>query len=456
MQPENASKSSTPVSGHTVLVEGLTELAKLESELAHHQQDLKQKEASSALSEDDHENSFFLSMDAALSLSKLIDQGCISSEFSYEMAKNIQQAGTELYPDAWHSAFPDGLPPLESLAAGAEVKRNEIAEDRELARLEGLKPITVRVSGRMEYPEDDPLYGTYTIQTTMQLTKSDSITEAVNAVAEAHKNNDWNIRDPKRDYYDEDFGRDMGPIRFYPNAVEIVDKDNVRVMAGHFKSGLTWETPATDQEITRIQEQIHSLKEESSFQRGWDNHETGRKLTEQAQRLETKLTGSDYRDNQEVLAVLEKQAQEQHSRDPEAAYKTEVSQARQQKEDQAGRLEKQLLNQIIEHKAEIKKLEGNRPGLLASSDKKEVWNQSLSSETALLEKKEARLQKVESLHHDMGLNGSRLEQLAVEKVRFEKPGLASARDQSIQEKRMLAGQERMLRQGERKSHSMKI
>lgn len=451
MQPEKILKESTPVSGHTVLLEGLTQLAKLENELSEHLQMFRQKDASASLTNDDRENAFFLSMEAANSLNQLIDQGCISSELSYEMARNVEQAGTQLDPDPWRSDFPGGLPPLEILAANAELKRNDIAEDREQARLEALKPITVNVSGRMEYPEDDSRYGTYTVQTSLQLSKADSITEAVNAVAEAYKNNDWNIRDPKRDYYDEDFGRDMGPVSFSPNAVEIVDKDNVRIIGGHFNSGLTWETPATEKEAVMIKEKISALKEQSGYERGWDNHETGRQLDAEAQRLQTRLTGTAYRDNDQVVALLQKQEQEKLKRNPVLAYNDEVSHVRLFKEMQAERLEKKLHEQIAEHKAAIVNLEDNSPGLLASAVKKDNWKTSLETEQSLLDKKEARLEKVSALHNDMGLNGPKLGQLAVNRVRFHNPELARARDKSLEGQRTQLMKEKQLQQGEKKS-----
>lgn len=224
----------------------------------------------------------------------------------------------------------------------------------------------------------------------------------------------------------------------------------------HAKSGLTWETPATDKEVIQIQEQIQALNKQSSNERGWDNHETGRQLSAEAERLETKLTGTAYRENEEVLTVLQRQAKELQAANPEVAYSTEVSRVRLQKEGQAERLEKQLHEQITEHKSAIENLEDHRPGLLAPAEKKDAWNKSLSSEINLLEKKEARLERVESLHHDMGLNGPKLEKLAVDQVRFNNPELASARDKSLQDKRTHSSQERSMRQAEKQSHGVRI
>lgn len=168
----------------------------------------------------------------------------------------------------------------------------------------------VKVKGEMEYPEDDPVFGTYTKIKIISLIEAVSIREAVNAVIDAENENNWRIRDPEKDYYDDELGRDMGPISFTPNTIEILDRDGDRVLSGDFKSGLKWTNPATEEEMLEISKEISTLRREAYHQGLIDNHGTGRDLYAKADRLNCRLISSKYREHAEVLEVLQRQNDE--------------------------------------------------------------------------------------------------------------------------------------------------
>lgn len=315
----------------------------------------------------------------------------------------------------------------------------------------------VKVNGRLELPEDDPNYHSYFKDASLKFPDAGSITEAVNSVRSAHDNNDWKFRDPQRDYFDSELGRDMGPLSFEPNVVEIFDKENVKVLSGHFQSGLTWESPATEREIKDIDKKVSALRTESIEQRGWDNHATGRRLDTEADRLQTRVTNLKYRNNAEVLTVLENQKKQQLETNPEEAYKACIERAYLSKELQSDRIEAQIIKEIKSHQSVIDNLEKQRPGLLASSSKKKAWGQELQSEKNQVERKQKRLERVENLHHGMGLNSSKLTEMAVAKARFHDPDVANARDRSLQKKRQHESQQkRVMQEGEKKTRTCKF
>ncbi|MFP1883508.1 hypothetical protein ACLEDP_16615 [Lonsdalea quercina] len=341
---------------------------------------------------------------------------------------------------------------MKNLRAEAETRKEITADSTNRSDV-----FKVKVSGRLELPEDDLAYGSYFKNKSLQLNEANSITEAVNLVASAHDNNDWKFRDPNRDYFDSELGRDMGPLSFEPNIVEIFDQENVKVLSGHFKSGLKWESPATERETRDINKKVSALRQEALVQGGWDNHATSRRLDAEADRLETRVTSSKYRNNPEVLTVIENQKKQQLENNPEEAYKECVERAYQSKEEQSKRIEEQIRKEIKSHQAVIEKLETQRPGLLTSSSKKKAWGQALHNEKKQAERKQKRLERVENLHHGMGLSSSKLTEMAVVKARYLDPDVANARDQRLQRKRQHEKQEKkVMQEGEKKTRNCRL
>lgn len=153
----------------------------------------------------------------------------------------------------------------------------------------------IRVIGMTEYPEDDPIYGTYYREEILIVCESSTISGAVKKLARLLETCEWPVRDEDDDYYDSDLGRDCGPLSFSPRFAEVYDRNNRRVLCGDFSNGLTWFRPlTTQQDIATLRAKQRSLCEEAAFEAGWDNYSTARDLRAQATRLEMYLTDKRY------------------------------------------------------------------------------------------------------------------------------------------------------------------
>ncbi|ECA1950203.1 hypothetical protein EJH27_01885 [Salmonella enterica subsp. enterica serovar Virchow] len=153
----------------------------------------------------------------------------------------------------------------------------------------------VRVTGMTEYPEDDPVYGTYELEEILTVCASSTISGAVEQLSHLCESGDWPVRDDEEEYFDSDLGHDCGPLSFSPRFAEIVDRNNRRVLCGDFSCGLTWFKPLTSlQDIATLQAKQCSLRREAAYESGWDNYSTARDLRSQARRLDMYLTDRRY------------------------------------------------------------------------------------------------------------------------------------------------------------------
>ncbi|WP_052118552.1 hypothetical protein [Erwinia oleae] len=153
----------------------------------------------------------------------------------------------------------------------------------------------IRVTGMTEYPEDDPIYGTYYLEETLTVCEFSTISGAVEKLVLLYETDSWPIRDEGEDYYDSDLGHDCGPRSFSPRFAQVYDRQNRRVLCGDFSRGLVWFKPlTTPQDIATLQAKQCSLREEAAFESGWDNYSTARDLRAQATRLEMYLTDKRY------------------------------------------------------------------------------------------------------------------------------------------------------------------
>lgn len=159
----------------------------------------------------------------------------------------------------------------------------------------------VRVIGMTEYPEDDPIYGTYSCEEILTVCESSTISGAVGKLVHIYETDSWPIRDENEDYYDSDLGRDCGPLSFSPRFVAVYDCDNRRVLCGDFSYALVWFKPLmTPRDIATLQAKQCSLREEAAFESGWDNYDTARELRSQATRLDMYLADKRYACLEEV------------------------------------------------------------------------------------------------------------------------------------------------------------
>ncbi|AOM40997.1 hypothetical protein [Xenorhabdus hominickii] len=138
---------------------------------------------------------------------------------------------------------------------------------------------TVLVTGMSEYPEDDPMYGTYQVEKMLTVCKGSTLTKVIRKLNAMLRKNNWPFRGEDVDYYDPDFGRDMGPLSFKPQSVMIYDRYNRKVLGGRIADRVIWARPVTQKtDLDALHKEYIRLKREGSYENGWDNHSTARSL----------------------------------------------------------------------------------------------------------------------------------------------------------------------------------
>lgn len=158
-----------------------------------------------------------------------------------------------------------------------------------------LAPLYISCVGRVEYPEDDPVFGTYCMQDTRALGECRSIPAAI-AIAE-------------RRFAQDDFpSDDEEALRFWPDLFSIADDKQRRVLVGQvWGNAIRWCPPVTsDNEADEVKAEVECLRTEASFEAGWDNHETARQLRLRAAVHEGRLVDPVWRNT--VRAALQQEA----------------------------------------------------------------------------------------------------------------------------------------------------
>ncbi|MDN8554971.1 hypothetical protein [Citrobacter werkmanii] len=169
------------------------------------------------------------------------------------------------------------------------------------------RQFTVEVTGRMYYPEDDPVYGTYSCEETLTVCEAATINEAATRLLQLYESDNWPIRDENIDYYDANLGHDCGPVDFYPYTVKIVDRHGRLVLGGNFRSGngINWFPPVIDsQAIAELEMQRERLLSQAAYEHGWDNYETARALWREADYLSLHFAHKKYTSLSEVENLI--------------------------------------------------------------------------------------------------------------------------------------------------------
>lgn len=113
----------------------------------------------------------------------------------------------------------------------------------------------------------------------------------------------------------------------------------------------------------------------------------------------------------------------------EQDYRDAVAAALTDKEAQAESLENRLESLIERQESVLQQLTGKQPGLLSMPGQRQKWQNQVQQQQALVSRLHSRLDTVKELHEGMGLHGSRLEEMATEKVRRQQPELADSWDE---------------------------
>jgi len=245
--------------------------------------------------EDPHESAY-VPLIAHDRIEELAAMGAIDSPAVYEMVSATKAMIDELDP----AVSPDPLPLLKAFqATAAEQKAQCLA-----GILESLKPFSVDVWGQMEFPEEFCSYETYWTSSSMQLGRAWTIASALEMASAAWFKGEWNPREEGRDYYDEDLGRDVGPVSFKPSLIVISDEKGKTVLTGN-AADLSWNEHVTDPaEIARIKVAQEALLDNARFESGWDNYETARQLRGKAKEMGKGIVDDAWQGHEEVTAAL--------------------------------------------------------------------------------------------------------------------------------------------------------
>ncbi|MGC0824941.1 hypothetical protein WKG93_18525 [Pantoea agglomerans] len=245
--------------------------------------------------EDLHE-AMYIPMIAHDRIERLEAMGAINSPAVYEIVSAVDELITEL--DA--SVSPGILPTLEEYQVTATEKKAECMAEI----LESLKPFSVNVCGQMEYPEDDPVYGTYWRDESIHLGRAWTVAEAMDIAAAAWLEDEWEPREPGECYWDSDFGRDMGPVSFSPRTIVISDEQNRKVLTAD-AAGLEWNAHVTrEEEISRLAAEKEALLREASQESSWDNFSTAKQLRAKAEATQAGVVDTAWQGHPDVADAL--------------------------------------------------------------------------------------------------------------------------------------------------------
>jgi len=99
------------------------------------------------------------------------------------------------------------------------------------------------------------------------------------------------------------------------------------------------------------------------------------------------------------------------------------------KYEQVERIEDSLENLIEQQMATLQDYQVHRPaGLLLRPRAREAWEREQARRQTVIQRLESRLERVREIKEEMGLNGTKIEQLAARKLRLKEPGLAGEWD----------------------------
>ncbi|MEE9103003.1 MULTISPECIES: IncP plasmid survival protein KfrC family protein [Pseudomonas] len=133
----------------------------------------------------------------------------------------------------------------------------------------------------------------------------------------------------------------------------------------------------------------------------------------------------------------------------QARYNQALGEYVEQKAEQAQALEQRLETLVERQQAQLQQSLSVRPGWLAMPSARAAWQQNNERCQARLLDLQSRLERVQDLHHGMGLYTPHLEELAARRLRAEQPELAE--QWSLQRQA-----ERELTESQRRTHTNEI
>lgn len=141
------------------------------------------------------------------------------------------------------------------------------------------RQFTITCQGNVEYPEDDPVYGSWWTSHTLVLGKCGLIEDAMSLAKARVSQRDFDLTDAS------------DALGFAPELIVIRDRDGRLVLAGQVRGDtVRWCIPvASDEEASQIVKEVAELRSEASYEAGWDNFSTAQGLRFHARVLEGRL-----------------------------------------------------------------------------------------------------------------------------------------------------------------------
>lgn len=154
------------------------------------------------------------------------------------------------------------------------------------------RQLFVSCEGVLEYPEDDPIYGTYWMAAALDIGRCGLIEEAIALAAASVQADRFDLDD------------DSEALSFSPEYIEITDESHRLVLAGRVRGyKIDWCEPVlSNVEALEVRKQVGKLRSEASFEMGWDNFSTARALRKDARALAGRLVDAHWR-NHARLAI---------------------------------------------------------------------------------------------------------------------------------------------------------
>lgn len=144
----------------------------------------------------------------------------------------------------------------------------------------------------------------------------------------------------------------------------------------------------------------------------------------------------------QVQALAAEQAALLQGSSVQARYDQALGELVEQKADQAGALEQRLENMLDRQQAQLQQNMASRPGMIALPSTRAAWEQANQRCQVRLQQLQARLERVQDLHHGMGLYSPRIEEMAARQLRAQQPELVEQWSMQRQAERSLTETQR--------------
>ena len=156
------------------------------------------------------------------------------------------------------------------------------------------RQLTVSCQGYIEYPEDDPVYGTWWTPYSLVLGQHGLIEEAMALAAACVTKDEF------------DLTSEIEALDFRPELVLVRDPLDRLVLAGHVEGQrICWCNPVSSQDdAAGVAKQVDELRDEAAYEAGWDNYCTAEHLRLRARALAGRLVDPFWQEHARMAVQL--------------------------------------------------------------------------------------------------------------------------------------------------------